>query len=142
MNENRLSITLINKISEVSRLAEIIELFSKSNKLAHSSIFEINLVLDEIVANIIMHGYVDANEHVIEITIFLNENIFIAEISDDGIEFDPLKSTKDDRAASLEEKGIGGLGIHIIKKYVDKVDYKRVGNKNILMIKKNILIEN
>ncbi len=138
---NRLSITIRNDISEVSRLADIIELFGRTNKVAASSTFEINLVMDEVLANIIMHGFPDTDEHLIEIKILLNGETFSAEIVDDGIEFNPLKSTKDDRGASLEEKGIGGLGIHIIKKYVDKVEYKRVSNKNVLMINKIVTIE-
>ncbi|MCK9210667.1 MAG: ATP-binding protein [Ignavibacteriaceae bacterium] len=138
---SRLSITIRNDISEVSRLADIIELFGRTNKVAASSTFEINLVMDEVLANIIMHGFPDIDEHIIEIKISLNGETFSAEIVDDGIAFNPLKSTKDDRGASLEEKGIGGLGIHIIKKYMDKVAYKRVSNKNVLMIKKVVTIE-
>lgn len=134
--ENQFSISLKNNISEVARLAEFIETLCEKNKLKSSSIFEINLVLEEIFVNIIMHGFNDTKQHLIEICISIDSNAFFAQIIDDGIEFNPLNYIKDDRTAPLEEKGIGGLGIHIIKKYMDKIKYERIENKNILSINK------
>jgi len=135
------SITLINNISEVSRLADKIDEFCSENKITPSSSFEINLVMDEIIANVIMHGYTDDNEHFINIDFVLTDKVLFGKIEDDGIEFNPLKSTKDDRKKSLEEKQIGGLGIHIIKEYVDKVEYNRENNKNKLTFYKTMVIE-
>lgn len=136
--KSQLFFKLKNDISEISRLADNVEQFCKSNRVIPTSTFEINLVMDEIVSNIIMHGYIDDDEHFIEINFAIDEQTFSAKIVDDGKEFNPLTSTRDDRAASLEEKNSGGLGIHIIKKYADKVDYSRLRNKNILTISKRI----
>ncbi len=136
MAENNLSIKIKNDISEISRLIDLSEHFCKENKIELTSIFEINLVLDEIAANVIMHGFKDGMEHLIDFDLSIKENIFCAVIKDDGIEFNPLNSTKDDREANLVDKGIGGLGIHLIKKYMNSVEYERHLNKNILTIRK------
>ena len=59
-------------------------------------------------------------------------------IEDDGISFNPLETKPPDLDCTLEERDIGGLGIHLIKGYMDDIDYQRRGKQNILTIKKNI----
>jgi len=136
--ETALTIKLKNELKEVEKLGDIINEWTSSLNLAPSSVFEISIVFDEIVANIIKHGYSDKTEHYIDIALNINEYIFTATIEDEGIDFNPLDSVKDDRTLLLKDRDLGGRGIHIIKKYMDLVDYQRKGNKNILTINRKI----
>jgi len=57
-------------------------------------------------------------------------------VEDDGQPFDPLAVPEPDTAKSLEERTIGGLGIHLVRKLMDNLEYKRQGERNLLIMKK------
>jgi serine/threonine-protein kinase RsbW len=59
-----------------------------------------------------------------------------AEVQDDGQPFNPLEVPEPDTTKPLEERAIGGLGIHIVRKLMDGLEYKRQGERNFLTIKK------
>ena len=56
---------------------------------------------------------------------------------DSGIPFDPLKKEDPDLSLPIEERPIGGLGVLLVKKTMDEVDYQRKDEKNILTLKKS-----
>ncbi len=60
------------------------------------------------------------------------------EIIDDGIPFDPLSHEQPDITLQAEERPVGGLGIFLISKIMDTVQYSRINNFNILTLKKSI----
>jgi anti-sigma regulatory factor (Ser/Thr protein kinase) len=89
--------------------------------------------------NIISYGYDDEEIHEIDIEIELRSERLIIILSDDGIPFNPFKKDPPDTMLSVEERMIGGLGIHLVKKLMDEYEYKRQTNKNIItLIKHNI----
>lgn len=57
---------------------------------------------------------------------------------DSGIPFDPLKQSEPDVTLSAQERKIGGLGIFLVKKSMDSMEYKYLDGKNILTIKKKL----
>ena len=59
---------------------------------------------------------------------------------DEGVPFDPLIKKDPNVSLSVEERDIGGLGIFIVKKTMDKVEYEYKENQNILKITKRINI--
>lgn len=129
---------LSNSIDELQSLSAKLEQFGEKQHLAPEMMFNLNLVLEEILTNIIFYAYDDSNAHAIELNIALeNENIEI-EIIDDGKPFNPLERPEPDVNQSLEARQIGGLGIFLVKKIMDKADYLRRANKNILTLKKNL----
>ena len=130
--------TLKNKISELNKLAEELEKFSSENGLSESILFDINLSLDELVTNIVSYGFNDEAEHEITITINKEEKNIKITLEDEGIEFNPLDSEEPELGTAIENREIGGLGIYFVRKKMDKIDYKRVGGKNILNLEKQI----
>jgi len=52
--------------------------------------------------------------------------------------FDPTAAGNPDTTLSTQERPIGGLGIYLIRKYMDHMDYKRVGDRNVLSLSKNL----
>ena len=59
--------------------------------------------------------------------------------SDRGIPFDPLAAAPPDTAAPIAERRIGGLGIHVVRKLMDRVAYRRTEDgKNVLTLVKRL----
>ena len=83
-------------------------------------------------------AFQDDKEHEIEINIDLKKDCLAISLSDDGIPFNPLTIELPGTDLSLEERGIGGLGIHLVKNIMDEVEYKRRVDKNIITIVKNL----
>ncbi len=131
---------LKNDQSELEHLCEKCEELGKSIGLSDKSVFEINLALDELFTNIISYGFTDQQEHSIKISITVDENHLHMKIEDDGIPFNPLAIEPPAFQCDIEECPIGGLGIHLIKKLMDDVQYQRVGDKNIIELKRKIVV--
>ena len=60
------------------------------------------------------------------------------QIIDSGVPFDPTAKKKVDTTLSVEERQIGGLGIHLVRELMDSINYERKDGKNILTLTKNI----
>lgn len=101
------------------------------------TIQQIHLAVEEILLNIISYAYPDEMGD-IEINYVVNEkNDLMIKIKDRGIPFDPLKVPEPDTHAPVEERQVGGLGIFLVQKIMDKLFYEREDDCNVLtMIKK------
>ena len=97
-----------------------------------------NLALDEIISNVIEHGYEDTLEHEIPITVRFEGDLLTIEIEDDGRPFNPVAEPLPDVDLPLEERPIGGLGILILRSMADGHEYRRERGRNILRIEKRI----
>jgi len=130
-------VTLLNKLSESERLSKIIEELAEENNLSPKFVFEINVALDEILTNIVSYAYNDKAEHKILVRLFFPEDGLKIQIEEDGIAFNPLERAEPDITKSVMERPIGGLGIHMVRKLINELSYKRENNKNILTLIKN-----
>jgi serine/threonine-protein kinase RsbW len=127
-----------NQISELTRLAVFIEELGEEWGLQATLVISLNLVLEEALTNIILYGFDDGGSHNIALDFKKAGDELIITIIDDGKEFDPTLRAEPDITLSVEDRPVGGLGIHLIKKIMNKVEYKRVENRNYLLLKKNI----
>ena len=100
--------------------------------------FEINLALDELFTNIINHGFQDSSEHRIEVSCSKNRDQIKIVIQDDGVAFNPTKAPQPNLKCAFDDRSIGGLGIHLIRAYMDHIEYHRRGAKNVLTLTKRI----
>ena len=97
-------------------------------------IFKVNLVLDELSVNIVNYGG-EASE--IEVSLAADADEVRVEIADDGRPFDPLNDAMEpDLDAPLEDRAIGGLGIHLVREMMDELHYSREDGKNRLAMVK------
>jgi serine phosphatase RsbU (regulator of sigma subunit)/anti-sigma regulatory factor (Ser/Thr protein kinase) len=129
-------IKLHNKLSELDRFNQALAEFGQQHGLPDKIMHDLNLALEEILTNIISYGYTDAREHEIKVRLRAQPGEVKAEVEDDGQPFNPLDAREPDTAKSLEERTIGGLGIHLVRKLMDGLEYKRQGERNLLTIKK------
>ncbi|MFC1516405.1 ATP-binding protein [Thermodesulfobacteriota bacterium] len=139
MTDSSASFKLKNNLSELKALFKNMEMFCIQLGLSNRCKCEMDLVLEELFTNIISYGYTDENEHWIEITISVKDDMIVMRIEDDGIPFNPVEFEDPDIDSPLEDRGIGGLGVHLTKHFTEDIVYERRGNKNILILKKTVL---
>ncbi len=132
-------ISIKNQLTQLEVLVNELEILSEEWELPMSISLNLNLVLEELITNTIFYGYEDQNEHFIQIEISIENQVITMRITDDGKEFNPLLMVEPDIELSVEERKIGGLGIHFVRKLMDEVTYSRCAEKNILTLKKSIL---
>ncbi len=128
------SLTIKNDIKELNNIAKFIEDLSQRYSINKEKKFDINLCVDELVTNIIQYSYNDDDKHEIEIGIESANNELIATITDDGKEFNPLEHKVYDFNTDVSERPIGGLGIFLVRKKTEKLEYLRENNKNKLKL--------
>jgi serine/threonine-protein kinase RsbW len=138
MIQEKISFELKNDFCELDLLCRNLEQFGKSLGLSKKCKLDLNLVLEELLTNIISHAYADEGAHFIQITISCENGVLVVCVKDDGIPFNPVTAEEPDIKSALEEREIGGLGIHLIKQFMDDIVYERVENRNILTLKKKI----
>lgn len=98
----------------------------------------ISVMVEEIFVNIASYAYPDSKGTATIRLEFDDENNVTISFIDSGIPFNPLAKEDPDITLSAEERDIGGLGIYMVKKSMDDVNYVREDNKNILSIKKGL----
>ena len=131
-----LEIKLNNKLSELDRFNQTLTEFGRQHGLAPNVVHDLNLALEEILTNIISYGYTDNREHEIKVRLSVQPGEVKAEVEDDGQPFNPFDAPEPDTTKSLQERTIGGLGIHLVRKLMDGLEYKRQGERNLLTIRK------
>src|SRR5205823_988058 len=132
------SAVFVNQRAEVERLVALAERFGDEHHLSADDVMAVNLALDEVVLNIIRHGYDDAAEHEIHVTLAVEDSMLEISVEDDGRAFNPLEAPPPDLDLPLEDRPVGGLGIHIVRSVMDTVDYQRSGDRNVLTMRKAI----
>lgn len=131
-------LTLTNKIEEIGKLEPFIEQIGERLSLAPDLVFNLNLVLEEAVSNVINYAYPHQEGKEINIQASLMNDNLIFVITDSGVAFDPTLVPEADITLSAEERPIGGLGIFIIKQIMNEVNYQRIDGKNVFTLKKFI----
>jgi len=132
VSKDALSFTVSNALSEVPRAAEQVEAFCRDQNIPAAVAYKFGLALDETLTNVISYAFADGKRHAIEIHLACSGGHLTAVVSDDGAPFDPLTQPAPDVHAPLEQRKIGGLGIHLLRKLMDKADYQRRDGRNIL----------
>ena len=133
-----ITLELKNDLSELERLTQVINEYCKSSGFSSEVLFALSLSLEEVLTNIMSYGYEDEGEHIIVVSIRRSDGGLEIEVMDDGRAFNPLEQEPPDTNAPLEERPIGGLGIHLVHHYMDALKYKREDGRNILSMKKNV----
>ena len=137
-NNGELQFTLKNRIAEIAALGERLGEFAAVHQLTPNVLHDLNLALEEAVTNIISHGYSDHREHEILVCIRVESGAVIAELKDDARPFNPLTVPEADATKPLDERTAGGLGIHLMRKLMDGIEYQRLEDGNLLIMKKNL----
>ena len=138
MESHKYSFELKNDLSELEALYQLLNKFGQAAGLTEACITDVNICLDELFTNIVSYGFEDDLEHIIQVTMNLDNQVLTLSIEDDGIPFNPLEKKDPEVPADLIDVRIGGLGIHIVRKLMDDIRYNRKQGRNKLTLKKSI----
>jgi anti-sigma regulatory factor (Ser/Thr protein kinase) len=137
MESNKLIIK--NSLEELQKVQSFIEGQADEWSLRPEIKFNLNLILEEYVTNLISYGYHDDKEHQITIEIFNDGKQLKVEVMDDAGPFDITGIPENKEIDKpLEERKIGGLGIHFIRALADEIDYQSKSGKNKLTFIKRL----
>ena len=98
---------------------------------------KLGLALDEAVTNVVLYAY-PAKKGLIRLTLKKTGETIVAEIRDQGTPFDPTQAPPPDLTVPLEQRKIGGLGIHLMRKSVDRLTYRHENGSNVFTFSKNM----
>jgi anti-sigma regulatory factor (Ser/Thr protein kinase) len=133
-----LHLTVRPDLSEIGRIAEQVEAFCEERGLGPAVAHAVNLSLDELLTNTISYGYDDASGHVIDIELAADSGRLTIVLRDDARAFDPTGVPEPDVDADLEDRALGGLGVHFVRSLMDEVRYQRTDGHNLLTLTKYI----
>ncbi len=134
--EMRIKITLKNNLAEIERMAGWVRDFGRENWPSEELVWQIRLVLEEVVTNIISYGYENQAGHLIEVQIVDSEQAVTLSVRDDACPFNLLEHPVPDLEIPLEDRRVGGLGIHMVRQIMDTIDYQREAGENRLLMRK------
>lgn len=125
--------TIQNDSALIPRLVEQVESYLMDQEVPARPVSSVALCLEELLLNTIQYGYDDTETHEIGVEVQVLDDRMKVEILDDAKPFDPTREAPEpDLEASVHERQIGGLGIHLVKNLVDSIAYERHLGKNRL----------
>jgi serine/threonine-protein kinase RsbW len=123
-----------NSLADLGQATEEAVRFVEANGIKGEAVNAANLAIEEMVTNILKYGYDDTKVHEILLRVEVLPERLRLMIEDDGHEFNPLNAPEPDVNLPTERRDPGGLGIHLVRKLVDKMRYERRDGRNRLII--------
>ncbi len=135
---DELRVSLSPTPSAVRGLAQMVEEFGEANKLPVPKIYMINLAVDELINNTASYGLQGVTRPKIEIALQVNSTVLVLTMVDNGQPFDPTQDTNPDLSSVVDDRPIGGLGLHLVKAFADRIKYEYVDGKNRLTLEHDL----
>ena len=107
---------------------------ASSKGLSTELCYSLRLALEELLLNVLHHNSLHPEDE-IAVSISWTEQELTLEISDPGTTFDPNLAPTPDLESPLEDRPIGGLGIHLVRKTSDEFSFKRSGDRNVVRVR-------
>lgn len=131
-----LEVELRNQAAELERLLHEVRQFLGADQRLSAVSAKIQIALDEMVGNMIRYGKFEppVDPFPIRVEITAEQDMLKLLLVDSASAFDPLQAPRPNTGLSLEERPIGGLGIHLVRQLFDQVEYQRLDGKNRLSL--------
>lgn len=121
----------------LNAVLDFVSVFLEEAGFQIKQIMQVNIAVEEIYINIASYAY-NPDVGPAHIICSIQGNKAVIEFVDNGKPYNPLDRVDPDITQSAEERGIGGLGVFMVKKLMDNISYKYENGKNILVIEKKI----
>ncbi|MCY4396520.1 MAG: ATP-binding protein [Rhodospirillaceae bacterium] len=130
-----LSLQLSATLDDIVKLHDGLEAFAKQDGWTSKLEFEVKLVVEELFTNVVNYG--ECPGETVQIDFKSEPDRLTIELADGGKPFDPLVETPEaDTSSAIEDRSIGGLGVHLVLTMMDEVSYRRDGPLNRLTLVK------
>ena len=135
---DELQMSVPARVSELQGLASRVEEFGDAHGLPDPKVFGVNLALDELITNVVMHGFGGVKDPEIRVTLRIETGKLVLIMEDDGRPFDPTEDSKPDLTSAVAERPIGGLGLHLVKNFADRLSYEFTGGRNRVTVEHDL----
>lgn len=137
MSTNKKYILTVSASTEyLSKVRNFVARHARDFGFENQDIEDIRLAVDEAFTNVVKHAYQNDSTQKVNIRIGSNRNEFWISITDYGKSFDLSKYKEPDIVESIHHHKRGGVGVYLIKKLMDKVEYHSSGSANEIVMKK------
>ena len=127
----RLSVSMEAQLDELSGLQAQVAQFGAAQGWPPDWEYQVELVIEELVVNIVNYGFAEGRRGRVELALDFGPDALTIDIVDNGRAFDPFEEAPPpDLDSTVDERPIGGLGVHFVKTMMDEVSYRREGDKN------------
>jgi sigma-B regulation protein RsbU (phosphoserine phosphatase) len=131
-------IRIENNLGEIDRVNRGFSDFIESHGHLPALGFKFNIAFDEMLSNIVSYAYDDDDNHHIDVEIKLIGDKVVATISDDGVPYNPFSTAVPDTDLSLDDRQIGGLGVHLVRNLMASTAYQRKVDRNVTTLVQNL----
>ncbi|MBO7587527.1 MAG: SpoIIE family protein phosphatase [Bacteroidales bacterium] len=132
------SLTLPCDVQRIPELNSFVQSVGQEVGMSESPLKELQLAAEELVVNAMSYAYPIGHKGDVLIEVSWNAEMLQLRLSDSGKPFDPTALPEADITLSVEERNIGGLGVHLVRQLTDSINYERVNERNVLTISKSI----
>jgi len=122
--------------SEIARVHAAFAEFADAHALPASVRRSMNVVLDELLTNTRVYGFAGREGGEVTVEAELRTDRVSVTLTDDGRPFDPFGVAAPDTTLPVEERQIGGFGIHLVRRLMDEVSYQRRAERNVVVLTK------
>ena len=129
-------ITLDATHENVAKAVDFVGKIAEKLPFSVKHVHQLEIVIDEVVCNVASYAYGEKTGTV-TVRVDTDEKGLTVTVTDNGVEYNPLEREDPDTTLPAEERGIGGYGIFLVKKLMDKVEYVRKDGINTLSMRKN-----
>ena len=123
-------------IAQLAILREAMERIGVEYHLAPKPLYQLQVALDEMVSNVIKYAWPEGGSHEIRVRITVSRGQVVIEIADDGRSFDPRDVPAPRPPLPGQRPRPGGVGIHMLRQFVDRIEHARFNGWNYLTLTK------
>lgn len=130
----QLTLRLVNDLSALEPARQAVLRFLVPHALGRDALFNVELILEETLTNLIRHAFTDDAERQIDLSLQVEPGEIVMRFEDDGIEFNPLDAREPLLPTSIDDAAPGGLGLLLMRKHARSIAYERRDGRNYLTI--------
>jgi len=127
-----------NNLRDLPGALDSVEAFCRGRGVAPEATLDVRLVAEEVLTNFIKYAHAVTQEGAIALRLSASPDAVRLEFRDDGAPFNPLDAPLPDLECGPGERGIGGLGVLLVRALVDDATYAREGSSNVLVLMKHV----
>lgn len=130
------SITVPSSTRYLEDVRQFVEMHARRVRLAEETVEQFKIAVDEACTNVIKHAYKGNDTHQIDLAVIIDNDYFTVRIRDEGQSFRPEQYKEPDIFELAKRRRAGGFGVHIMRRLMDRVEYRTRGKFNEVCLTK------
>ena len=135
------NLIISNDVAEIAIIRDALDRLGLEKGIPSKAIIQLQVALDEVVSNIIKYAWTDGNKHQVIVRIVVERTGVHVNVRDDGRTYDPRTAPAPPSSSPDRRPRPGGVGIHMLKRLVDRFDYSRIDGCNSVTLTKRCTVD-